>query len=203
MEIKVNYQNSIIIDNRIFVDPLKVDGEHKAEYVFITHPHWDHFSIEDIKKVLTSDTKIICPFSMKNEIQNVFENQIIYVEPEQNYEIDEISFETFRSYNIDKQFHPKENNWVGYNLNVSGERIAIVGDSDNTPELRVIMADVLLIPIGGKYTMNVQEAADATNAIKPKKVIPTHYGDIVGEKDAGEKFKLLINENIDCEILLK
>lgn len=202
MNIKVNYHSSISIDNKIFIDPLKVDGRIKAEYILITHPHWDHFSIEDIKKVLKTQTKIICPISMKNEIENIFENQIIYVEPNKKYNIEDIEFETFLSYNLNKQFHPKENNWVGYILNIDGERVAIVGDSDNTPELQKISTDVLLIPIGGKYTMNAQEAADVTNAIKPKKVIPTHYGEVVGNKNMGEEFKKMINTNIVCEIQL-
>lgn len=202
MKIKVNYHSSILIDERIYVDPLKIDDEIKADYIFITHPHWDHFSIEDIKKVLKTQTKIICPISMKNEIENIFENQIIYVEPNKKYCIEDIEFETFVSYNINKQFHLKENNWVGYILNVSGEKVAIVGDSDKTPELKQIKADILLVPIGGTYTMTAEEAAEVTNIINPKKVIPTHYGDVVGEKFLGGQFKNMINENIICELQL-
>lgn len=167
MKINVNYQNSILINNSIYIDPLKVDGTIKAEYIFITHPHWDHFSIEDIEKVLTRTTKIICPRSMKKDVEGLFNNSIIYVEPEQNYKVDNIEFNTIYSYNVDKQFHPKENLWVGYILNIDGETIAIVGDSDETPELREIKVDFLLIPIGGKYTMNLKEAAELTNTINP------------------------------------
>lgn len=200
MEIRVNYQNSILINNEIYVDPLKVDGNITAKYIFITHPHWDHFSIEDIKKVLTTTTKFICPRSMKKDIENLFDNPIIYVEPNQDYNVDGIKFKTFHSYNINKQFHPKENLWVGYILNINDKTIAIVGDSDNTPELREIKADILLVPIGGYYTMTLQEAAELTNIINPKKVIPTHYGEIVGNKNMGKEFQTLINKNIICEL---
>lgn len=200
MKIKVNYQNSILINNEIYIDPLKVDGNITAKYIFITHPHWDHFSIEDIKKVLTTTTKIICPKSMKKDIENLFNNTIIYVEPNQVYNVDGIKFTTFHSYNIDKQFHPKENLWVGYVLNIDNKTIAIVGDSDNTPELREIKTDILLVPIGGHYTMTLQEAAELTNVINPKKVIPTHYGEIVGNKNMGKEFQTLINKNIICEL---
>ena len=200
MEIKVNYQNSILINNEIYIDPLKVDGNITAKYIFITHPHWDHFSIEDIKKVLTTTTKIICPKSMKKDIENLFNNTITYVEPNLVYNVDGIKFTTFYSYNIDKQFHPKENLWVGYVLNIDNKTIAIVGDSDNTPELRKIKTDILLVPIGGHYTMTLQEAAELTNVINPKKVIPTHYGEIVGNKNMGKEFQTLINKNIICEL---
>lgn len=200
MEIKVNYQNSILINNEIYVDPLKVDGKIKAKYIFITHPHWDHFSVDDIKKVLTSTTKFICPKSMKKDIENLFDNPIIYVEPNQFYNVDNIEFKTCHSYNLDKQFHPKENSWVGYNLKIADERVAIVGDSDNTPELKEIKTDILLVPIGGHYTMTLQEAAELTNIINPKKVIPTHYGDIVGNKNMGKEFQTFLNKNIMCEL---
>ena len=203
MEIKVNYQNSILINNKIYVDPLKVGGEVKAQYIFITHPHWDHFSIEDIKKILTSKTIIVCPQTMKADIENLFNNEIVYVEPNQNYEIGDIVVKTVSSYNINKQFHKKENNWVGYVLSVNGETVMIVGDSDNTPELNQVKTDILLVPIGGTYTMNHMEAAELVNSIKPKIVIPTHYGNIVGDKNMGNEFKKLILPEIVCELQLK
>lgn len=202
MDIKVNCQNSILINNQIYIDPLRVDGKVKARYIFITHPHWDHFSVEDIKKVATSSTKIICPKSMEGEIEDVFENEIIYVQPEQKYVIDDIGVETFCAYNVNKTFHPKQNGWVGYVLTIDNERIMIVGDSDVTPELRNIKADILLLPIGGHYTMDLVEAAELTNTICPKRVIPTHYGDIVGNDNMGKQFKSLISKDIDCEVQL-
>jgi L-ascorbate metabolism protein UlaG (beta-lactamase superfamily) len=200
MEIIVNHQNSILINNEIYVDPLRVVGNKKAKYVFITHPHWDHFSVEDIKKVITNQTKIICPLSMKEVVAGVFDNEVLYVLPEQTYEISNVNFETFHSYNKGKTFHPKSNNWVGYIINIDGERVAIVGDSDATDELELIKTDILLIPIGGTYTMTLVEAAELTNKINPKKVIPTHYGDIVGDKEMGKEFQKLVNKNIVCEL---
>ena len=155
MEIVVNCQNSILINNEIFVDPLNVDGKIKVKYVFITHPHWDHFSVEDIKKVITNKTKLVCPLSMKESVEDVFKNEIIYVSPEKLYKIDDMNFETFHSYNNGKQFHPKSNNWVGYILNIDGERVTIVGDSDATNELESIKTDVLLIPIGKRLVVQL------------------------------------------------
>ena len=202
MKVNVNFHSSVLIDDRIYVDPLKVDGKTKADYIFITHSHWDHFSVEDIKKIITEKTIIVCPLSMKGEYEENFSNKVIFVEPSKFYKIGEIEFETFPSYNTNKNFHPKTNNWVGYVLKINNQKIAVVGDSDNTSELRAIKTDILLIPIGGHYTMNVEEAAEATNVIMPKKVIPTHYGDVVGKTDLGQKFKKMINKNIDCEIQL-
>lgn len=202
MNIRVNYQNSILIDERIYVDPLKVDGGVPAQFIFITHPHWDHFSVEDIKKIVTKETIIVCPKTMKGEVEKHFDNASLYVEPSKNYKLGDMEFETFASYNTSKPFHPKENQWVGYQFNIDGQTVAVVGDSDSTPELEKLKTDILLIPIGGHYTMTFEEGARLTNIICPKRVIPTHYGDIVGDQTMGEKFKALINSNIDCQLQL-
>lgn len=202
MQIIVNHQNSILINNEIYVDPLKINDKGYAKYIFITHPHWDHFSVADIKKVLTNHTQIICPKTMQNEILNLFPNDIVFVEPNKSYNLDGVAFDTFPSYNTNKKYHPKDNQWLGYLLTIDNEKVAIIGDSDLTPELLTIKTDVLLVPIGGDYTMTLQDAAKLTNLIKPKKVIPTHYGEIVGHQNMGNEFKALINKCIDCEIQL-
>jgi len=201
MDIKINCHSSICVNGDIWFDPFRVEGG-KAKYVFVTHSHWDHFSIEDIKKILTSETKIICPVSMKGDIEDLFDCEIIYVEPEKRYQIDDLMVDVVSSYNITKQFHPKVNGWVGYNVTIDGEKVMVVGDSDNTPELNQVKTDVLLVPIGGTYTMTLSEAAELANNIKPKKVIPTHYGEIVGEKDFGKEFEKLIDKDIICEVLI-
>ena len=139
---------------------------------------------------------------MQNEILNLFPNNVIFVEPNKSYNFEGVVFDTFPSYNINKKYHPKDNQWLGYLLTINNEKVAIIGDSDFTPELINIKTDVLLGPIGGEYTMSLQDAAKLTNLIKPKKVIPTHYGEIVGHKNMGNEFKTLVNKNIVCEIQL-
>ncbi|MDE6583608.1 MAG: MBL fold metallo-hydrolase [Clostridia bacterium] len=201
MKINVNYHSSIQINDVISIDPLKIEKSFKAKYVFFTHSHWDHYSIEDTKKIVTTQTILICPKTMEDEVKKTFKNKIIAVEPNKTYQDKDLKFETFASYNIGKPFHPKDNNWVGYILKIENQRVAVVGDSDNTPDLQNIKTDILLIPIGGTYTMSAQEAAEATNIIKPKKVIPTHYGEVVGNKEMANEFKNLLSPTIECEIL--
>lgn len=201
MDIKVNYHSSVLINDEIYVDPLKIEKTGNAKYIFITHPHWDHFSVKDIQKVVTDSTIFICPKSMQNEIKQ-FSNNVILVEPDNNYNVNGLRFSAFSSYNINKQFHPKQNGWVGYNIEIEKQNVVIAGDTDDTPDLRKQKADILLLPIGGTYTMNIDDAVDVANYLKPKKVIPIHYGDVVGSPDLGKQFKKLIDKKIQCEILL-
>lgn len=200
--------SSIKIKNSktIYFDPFKIDKNYNdADYIFITHSHYDHYSEEDIKKVRKKETKIIITSDLKEKVKELgFENSnIIIVTPNEKYIIDTLKIETIPAYNNEKQFHPKSNNWVGYIIEINGEKYYIAGDTDITEENKKIKCDVALLPIGGTFTMNYEEATELANIIKPKIVIPIHYGSIVGNKSDAEKFKKLINKEIKCEIKLK
>ncbi len=200
--------SSIKIKNSktIYFDPFKIDKNYNdADYIFITHSHYDHYSEEDIKKVRKKETKIIITLDLKEKVKELgFENSnIIIVNPNEKYIIDTLNIETIPAYNNEKQFHPKSNNWVGYIIEINDEKYYIAGDTDITEENKKIKCDVALLPIGGTFTMNYEEAAELANIIKPKIVIPIHYGSIVGNKCDAEKFTKLINKEIKCEIKLK
>ena len=188
--------NSIKIkgSKTIYIDPYKIEKEYNdADYIFSTHSHYDHFSPEDISKIIKPETKLIVVESSKEEALKLTEN-VYVVEHEKEYEIDGISFCTKYAYNVDKQFHPKENNWVGFIINLDGEKYYIAGDTDNIPELQDVECDVAFLPVGGTYTMNYEEAANLANTINAKTVIPTHYGVIVGEDEDAIKFKELVKD---------
>ena len=94
------------------------------------------------------------------------DNKILPILPNNNYKIDGITFSTVPAYNIDKQFHPKENNWVGYILNIKKTTYYIAGDTDITDEARKVKCDIAFLPVGGTYTMDYKEASDLANKIK-------------------------------------
>lgn len=204
--VKVFGQNSIRINSSkiIYIDPLYIDQNYNdADFIFITHDHYDHFSPNDISKIIKKDTIIVMPEKMKMSVSqlNIDINNIKYVIPNQIYHFETISFETVPSYNENKVFHPKSNNWVGYIFNLD-KKYYVAGDTDNVPEIRHIDCDVAFVPIGGTYTMTYREAAELINTMRPKLVVPVHYGTIVGEKADGEKFKSLIDSSIECQIMI-
>ena len=200
MDVNVNYHSSIRIGD-IYVDPFNVkEANNDARYIFVTHSHYDHYSTQDIKKIINENTVFICTRDVKEDIEKVFSNEIVVVEPNKEYVKENISFSTFPSYNINKNFHPRNNNWVGYIINVNGVRYAILGDSDLTDEVKAIKCDVLFVPIGGTYTMDAKDAAELTNIIKPKLVIPVHYNGIVGNKDNEKEFLRILGGEINCKL---
>lgn len=201
--IEINCHSSIKIskDKIIYIDPFKIsEHTHDADIILITHDHYDHYSPEDIEKIAKQDTIIVAPKTVKalSKMRNV-----VFVEPNNTYEVEGIKIETVSSYNINKKFHPKENEWVGYIIEINNIRYYIAGDTDITPENKQVKCDIAFIPVGGTYTMNYQEAAELANIIKPKIAIPTHYGSLVGDMQDGEMFKNLLNSEIEYEILIK
>ena len=205
-KISVNAQSSICVksEKTIWFDPFKIESEsNDADVIFITHDHFDHFSPEDISKVSNENTAFVFPESMQSTVKKQgYGSNILFVNPGKEYDFAGIHFETVPAYNIGKPFHQKENGFVGYVIEMNSERIYVSGDTDATDEVRNVKCDIALLPVGGYYTMNTAEAAECVNVMKPKKAVPTHYGDVVGKKSDGEEFKQLVDKNIKVEIIL-
>ena len=195
--IKVLYHSSIRMDKEkiIYVDPFKIDKNYNdADMIFITHDHYDHYSEEDIDKVKKANSIFIVPENLLKKLikKGINDENIITLAPEDIEIIDGIKIEAIHSYNIDKPFHPKEKNWLGYIIEIDGVRYYISGDTDITRENKKVKCDVAFVPVGGTYTMNFKEAAKFVNIIKPKIAVPIHYGSVVGTKqDATDFIKLL------------
>ncbi len=200
--IDVFTQSSIRIKNdysTIYLDPFRLKEEpHDADYVFITHPHYDHFSIEDIKKVIKRETIMIVPEKMEDDAGELRPEvkDIVAVKPGIYKEINGLEIETVPAYNTIKPFHPKRAEWLGYILRIDNKRIYISGDTGATKDARQVKCDIALIPIGGTYTMDVKKAAELINLIRPEYAIPTHYGSSVGNKTDGQTFASLVKNPI-------
>ncbi|MBS3167301.1 MBL fold metallo-hydrolase [Candidatus Woesearchaeota archaeon] len=178
----------------IYIDPFKTTETEKADLILITHEHYDHCSPEDVIKLSKPDTIIVTVPDCQSKLALTFNKikNLKLVEPGKKLVIEDIEIEAVPAYNIGKNFHRKENDWVGFIINMGNKRIYHAGDTDLIPEMSNLKdIDLALIPIGGTYTMNSEEAAKCTETIKPKIAIPMHYGTIVGTLEDAEKFKKL------------
>lgn len=206
--VEILCHSSIRIKNKniIYVDPFKIEKNYNdADLIFITHDHYDHYSEEDIDKVINKNTIIIVPDGLLIKLlkKGIDKDRIVVVKPNNEYKIDEIIFKTVPAYNTNKKFHPKENGWVGYIINLESTRYYIAGDTDITEENQKVNCDIAFVPVGGTYTMDYIEAASLVNKIEPKIAIPIHYGSIVGTKQDAANFIKLLNTNIKGIILMK
>lgn len=206
--IEVLCHSSIKINKEkvIYIDPFNIEKNYNdADIIFITHNHYDHYSKEDIRKVKKENTIFVATKDVVDELLKDEFNQdkVKTIYPNNSYMLDKISFETIPAYNINKQFHPKENGWVGYILEIEGVKYYIAGDTDITEENKKVKCNVAFVPVGGTYTMNAKEAAELVNTIKPEIAVPIHYGSVVGTKKDPEKFIKLLNSEIEGVILMK
>jgi len=178
---------------QIYIDPWKLPAKAlKADYVFVTHSHYDHFSKEDIHKIKTDSTKIIGPTDVANEIGK----SAVSMNPNQEITLDQLKIKAIPAYNIGKKFHPRENNWIGFIITLSdGISVYHAGDTDFIPEMKSLKVDVALLPVSGTYVMTADEAIEAANSFQPKIAIPMHFGEIVGSAKDAEKFKAGFKRN--------
>ena len=185
---RISYEDKVI-----YIDPWKLkEPVGDATLVLVSHSHYDHYSAEDIAKVSGSETKLIASADVV-----AGEKAGEGIMPGLTVELAGVRVKGVAAYNPGKQFHPKGNNWIGFVIEIGAKRIYYAGDTDLTEEMKVLEdIDVALLPVGGTYTMNAKEAAEATSHIRPKLAIPYHWGDIVGGRSDAEAF----SEQVECNV---
>jgi L-ascorbate metabolism protein UlaG (beta-lactamase superfamily) len=183
----------------IYIDPYQLTskqrGRKDADIILISHNHFDHLSNEDLKDLANNSTEIVAANECIEKLQGLPTNKITALKPGEKTLVKGVTIEAIRAYNINKKFHPKRDNKIGFVITIDSHRIYHAGDTDIIPEMEGLNPDIAMLPVSGTYVMTSDEAAKATNEIiKPSKIaIPMHYGTIVGSKEDADKFKALVN----------
>jgi L-ascorbate metabolism protein UlaG (beta-lactamase superfamily) len=192
----------------LVIDPFKLDKEARADFLLISHEHYDHCNAEDIKKVLKPNTIVVAIPACKDELSKAGAKEVRTVKPGERLKIGGFGVTAIPAYNTNKfrepgkPFHPKSDQKVGYVIKTkNGTTIYHTGDSDVIPEMDNLKPDIALLPVSGTYVMTSKEALQAADKIKPKIVIPMHWGTIVGSKEDAENFKK--KAKVQVEILVK
>jgi len=189
---------------KIITDPYRLEKQEKADLITISHNHFDHLSIDDIKKVATNDTIIVAAKECMGLLVGIPCKYKIGLLPGNEEIVKGIKIKAIRAYNLDKinpetkkPFHPKEDNKVGFLIEINGVTIYHTGDTDLIPEMSNLKPEIALVPVSGTYVMTPKEAAKAVEMIKPKIVIPMHYGAIVGSASDADDLMNLVRS---CEV---
>lgn len=185
-------------DKVVYIDPYQIKPAVPADIILITHEHFDHCSLEDVKKVLKPNTVIVTTVASQDKLRTI-NAQFLLVVPDKSYSINGVKVEAVPAYNVDKfrspgvPYHPEQDKKVGFIVTMDGVRIYHTGDTDAVPGLEqyVKNIDVALMPVSGTYVMTAEEAAEAVNMIKPKVAIPMHISSIVGSERDAFKFEKL------------
>lgn len=184
----------------IYIDPYELpDGVPPADLVLITHGHHDHYSPDDLRKIVHKGTAIVST----REVVRQVKGDAQAVRPGDKLTVKGIELEVVPAYNVGKKFHPDHAGHIGFIMTVAGQRIYHSGDTDVIPEMDGLRVDIALLPVGGKYTMTAEEAAQAVRRIKPRVAIPMHFGAIIGSLEDAQRFRQLCPPEVEVVILEK
>ena len=163
----------------IYIDPYEGDYDEKADVILASHSHTDHCEPSKVKEATGDGTVVVAPADCAEKIGAPVKS----LKPGEKAEFGEVTVKAVEAYNVKRfrspgvPFHPKGLG-VGYIVKAEGKKVYHVGDSDYIPEMNELKdIDVLLIPSGGTYTMDAEDAAEATVAINPKIAVPVHIWD--------------------------
>jgi len=188
----------------IYIDPFKLSSKPEpADFVFVTHEHFDHMSADDLKKVVTPATTVITIPACEDAVKALKPKAIRLVAPGDSLTVDGVTVEVLAAYNVSKfrspgnPFHPKADGKVGFILGIGGVRIYHAGDTDDIPEMASAKGvDIAMLPVSGTYVMTAEEAVKACNSLQPKLAIPMHYAAIVGSASDAEAFR----KGVKCRV---
>lgn len=190
----------------IYFDPWKIaKGAKKADIILVSHEHFDHCSKVDIGMISTKDTVLVVSEAAARELKpsEPFFKEVKMLSPGASIEVYGIKIKATASYNLDKAFHPKSDNKLGFIVTMDGASVYHAGDTDSIPEMSGYRCDIALLPVSGTYVMSADEAAGAALSIQPKVAVPMHYADIVGSVADARRLQELLRGKMEVTILKK
>ena len=192
-------------DKTVYVDPVGGSNAFKGlpatDLILITHIHADHFSVETLNAVAGATAKLVGPPTVVAQLPTNLASRAVTLTNGQSWTFLDIGVEAVPAYNLTAarlSNHPKGRD-NGYVLTMGDKRIYLSGDTEDTPEMLALKnIDVAFICMNLPYTMDVEQAARAVKAFKPKIVYPYHYrgSDL-------EKFKSLVGADSGVEVRIR
>jgi L-ascorbate metabolism protein UlaG (beta-lactamase superfamily) len=154
----------------IYIDPWRVArNAFHADLILVTHDHYDHCSPADVEKLRGPGTTVVA----NSMAASILGGEVTVLRPWQMITIDKVCIRAVPAYN---SHHPQQFGGLGFVISLDHYDIYYAGDTDVIPEMSSLRPDIAILPIGGRQTMNYQDAIEAVRRLKPRWVIPSHFG---------------------------
>ncbi|MBW1975745.1 MAG: metal-dependent hydrolase [Deltaproteobacteria bacterium] len=201
----------------IYIDPwitenpscsMKLSDFDRADVILVTHDHFDHVG-QTVELSKQTGATVVAPVETAQSLkeQGVPESQIIFGGFGMNIggtaEIDGIKLTMTQAFHSSATASP-----AGYIITTEdGKNIYHAGDTGIFESMRLLAEiypiECALLPIGGVFTMDPIQAAKAVEIMKPKKVIPMHFGSFPILEQSADRFKELVkNKTPDVEVIV-
>jgi L-ascorbate metabolism protein UlaG (beta-lactamase superfamily) len=155
----------------IHVDPWGLREKGKADYILLTHPHYDNFSEEDIARVRGPDTVLVAPASMRKQLDDVDH----LLRAGDMVQLQGIDILAMPAHNLTGKFHPADSGWLGYVFSVGPITYYHSGHTEPLESMAGVRCDVAFIPCCSDYTMGPREAADLASRCGASVLVPLHW----------------------------
>ncbi len=166
----------------IYVDPTMAASYaavKSPDIILVTDIHGDHFDTTKLRSLLSGNTTLIAPKAVIAHLGADLPGKVMALSNGEQTSQSGITINAIPMYNLPANptdpRHPKGRG-NGYVLTIGGKRLYISGDTQGIPEMRGLKdIDVAFVCMNLPYTMDINEAADAVLAFKPRIVYPYHY----------------------------
>jgi len=193
---------------RIYHDPFRIpDGEPTADVILISHEHFDHCSPADIAKVRDLQRTLVVANPTAARAEGIAP-PVHVLRPGESLQHGALHVRAVPAYNLNKfrspgvPFHPREREHVGYLCRAGDVTWYFAGDTDAIPEMAEFgPVDYAFLPVSGTYVMTAEEAAEAVRMLKPRVVVPMHYGAVVGSVEDARRLAALVGGMVEVRIL--
>jgi L-ascorbate metabolism protein UlaG (beta-lactamase superfamily) len=177
----------------VHVDPWGVSEKGKADYILLTHPHYDNFSEEDIAKVRGPETVVVAPATMRRQLSDVDH----LLRPGDLIQLQEIDILAVPAHNRSGKFHTKDADWLGYVFTLDALTFYHSGHTDPLESMIGIRCDVALIPCCSDYTMGAEKAVRLAETCGASILVPLHWEENPDGREEVERMKNLFSGTVE------
>jgi L-ascorbate metabolism protein UlaG (beta-lactamase superfamily) len=198
---------------KIAIDPYEISPNlGKVDIILISHSHYDHCSFPAIQSLAKPDTIIIATADSQSKITKLEKADMQIIESGDEFDFGDLKVEAVPAYTPEKPHHPKKEGGIGFVIKIGNQIIYHAGDTDIIPEMQKLTGYgkhdnnfLVLLPVSGQTVMNVEEAVQVAEMLKPDLALPMHYGaGVVGTMEDAKRFvELCVEKGIRAEVIDK